>query len=143
MSKIECQNCQAWNEPTATKCWKCKGDIPEEARRAAQAQEAEEQAAREKAQPVAKPITMEPPRIPSSKMPWAGALLLALGICLSLWGVVMDPSNGSGYGDIGRIANLHALNTKTALVIMGSALVVAGAVLIGCGQILNTVRRAA
>jgi hypothetical protein len=146
MSKIECQHCQSWNEPAATKCWKCKSDIPEEARRAAQAQDAEERAAREKtqaAQQAPQPLTMTPHRIASSKMPGTGALFLAIGVGLALWGVLMDPSQGSGYGDVGRLANLHALNIKTALVIMGSALVVAGAVFIGCGQMVNTLRRAA
>jgi hypothetical protein len=76
-------------------------------------------------------------------MPLMGNASMILGIGLALWGIFMDPSTGygSGYGDAGRLANLHMLNIKTALVIMGGALVVAGSVLFGSGQVVNSLRR--
>lgn len=69
-----------------------------------------------------------------------GAILMILGAITTVSGFNMDPSLASGTGST---VNLHLLNTKTNIVLMGIGLFVSGSIFAGIGSAVETLKRLA
>ena len=83
---------------------------------------------------------------PSTQLPLIGKIFLGLGVAFAAWGMFMSasasaPSYGSYAADVSRIANLHAMNIKTGLVIIGAALFVSGSTLLGFGHVIEALNK--